>query len=62
MIVNRDYKRIATAKVTLDCGEGKLMEFSPAKRKWVFVQPAQPGSSVSAVLREGDGRLFEVVR
>jgi len=61
MVMNRDYKATGFAKVTLTLGNGKLMEFSIEKRKWVEVQYVQDGSIVDVELVPGGGELFKVV-
>lgn len=60
MIVNRDYKNPATAKLVLNMGKGQLMEFSTAKSKWVDVQSIKPGSTVNVDLLPGGGKLFKL--
>ena len=62
MIMNRSYKSIATPKLTLDYGYGKLMVFSPELKKWIDVQNIQPGSEVSITINQGDGKLFKVIK
>ncbi len=60
MIVNRDYKAASTARLVLNMGKGKLMQFSTADRKWVAVQSIAPGSTVDVDLVAGGGKLFKV--
>jgi len=62
MIMNRSYKNISTAKLTLYFENGELMEFSPELKKWIEVQYVQPGSVVSVTLNQGDGKLFKIAR
>jgi len=62
MIVNRDYRATSTAKLTLSLGNGKLMEFSINKRRWVEVRHVQSGSTVSTTLVPGGGKLYKVVK
>ncbi|MHB9035876.1 MAG: hypothetical protein ACYC64_04355 [Armatimonadota bacterium] len=60
MIVNRDYRAASTAKLTLNMGKGKLIEYSTTKRKWIVVRFVAPGSEVDVDLIPGDGRLFQI--
>jgi len=60
MIVNRDYKAASRADLTLNMGNGTLMEFSIAKRQWVNVKPISNGSTLNAALIPGGGRLFKI--
>jgi hypothetical protein len=62
MVMNRNYKQISMAKMTLGYGHGKLMEFSPALNKWTYVQDVQPGSVVSIFINQGDGKLFKIIK
>lgn len=60
MVVNRDYKNASSAKLTLNMGKGKLMEYSLSKRAWVMSQRVKPGSKVVVDLIPGGGKLFKI--
>jgi hypothetical protein len=60
MVMNRDYKQVSTARITLDYGNGKLMEYSPSLKKWNDVQFVQSGTTFATVLKPGDGKLFRI--
>ncbi len=62
MIMNRDYKKASTAKLTLNLGEGKLLEFSIAKREWIALKPVTSGSVFNVDLIPGGGKLFKIVK
>lgn len=62
MLMNRDYKNASTATVTLNLGEGQLMEFSIAKREWFALKSIVSGSVVQVDLIPGGGKLFKVVK
>lgn len=62
MLMNRDYKSVSMAKLTLNYGKGRLLEFSPYSGKWEDVQFVEPGCKVSVTLNRGDGKLFKVVK
>ena len=62
MIMNRDYKKASTAKLTLNLGEGKLLEFSIAKREWIALKPVISGSVFNVDLIPGGGKLFKIVK
>jgi len=62
MVMNRDYKHVSTAKLTLNYGKGQLMEFSADKGKWEEVQFVESGSTVNVTLKQGDGKLFKIVK
>jgi hypothetical protein len=61
MIMNRDYKNASTANLTLDMGQGTLLEFSVAKNAWIKVKPVKSGSVINVALVPGGGRLFKIV-
>jgi len=60
MVVNRDYKKETVAKVTINLGPGKLLEFSLAEKKWREVKSIQKGAELRLALPPGSGKLFKV--
>ena len=62
MVVNRDYKNKATAKITLNFGDKKLWIFSRTKNKWGQLQAIQSGTEISVSLEPGDGQLYKVTK
>lgn len=60
MIMNRDYKNKATAKITLNSGKGKLWIFSRTKNKWGKLQAVTNGTVTSINLAPGDGQLYKI--
>jgi hypothetical protein len=59
MVVNRDYRKAATAQVTLS-GEMTVQEFDRRTGKWV-AYPSAKSRDVAIPLEPGDGRLFRLV-
>ncbi len=60
MVVNRDYKNEATAKLTLNFGNGQLWIFSKTESKWGKLQAVKNGTVISVPLKAGDGQLYKV--
>jgi len=60
MVVNRDYRKQATAHLTLAPGS-KVQEFDRRTGKWRGYTTTTDGR-VSVRLRPGDGRLFRIVK
>jgi len=61
MIVNRDYRTSAAARVQLPQGTRGLQEFDRARKSWQNY--ARPGASgiITVELKPGDGRLFRLL-
>jgi hypothetical protein len=61
MIVNRDYRTSAAARLQLPAGTRGLQEFDRARKSWTNY--ARPGTSgiVTIELKPGDGRLFRLL-
>jgi hypothetical protein len=58
MIVNRNYKRTAGARVTLPAGVKSLREYDRSTQAWkAYAKPGKDGI-VTISLEPGDGRLF----
>ena len=61
MVLNRNYKKNGTAKISVDIGNGKLMMFSIQTGKWNKVALSGTDDFLVA-LRPGAGRLFKVIK
>jgi len=61
MIVNRDYKKTAGARLTVD-SSGVIEEFNLRSRRWKTYISAAPGKPITVELAPGEGRLLRVAR
>jgi len=61
MLVNRDYREAAAARIKLARGTRGLQEFDRAKRAWEGYAVAAQPDTVTVELQPGDGRLFRLV-
>jgi len=61
MVVNRDYKRQATAKIALRVNIRGIEEFDRISKTWRACQQPDSKHVMSVVLSPGDGRLFRFV-
>ena len=61
MITNTDYINKSVAKIVLNMGNGKLMEYSKNSNAWIEVQKIKNKSVVNLNFIEGGGRLFKFI-
>jgi hypothetical protein len=61
MVVNRDYKKRATAQLVFKPEVLRIEEFDRTSRQWKAHQALNAEHGISVTLNPGDGRLFRFV-
>jgi hypothetical protein len=62
MVVNRNYRQEAAARVRVPANTRGLQEFNRARRAWQGCASPRVSGTITVDLKPGDGRLFRLTR